>query len=111
MIGYAATIAMRIIDGATISFARRRSGTPLERRRCWDAPADVTVAASMATSERRQRAVDRGVRLLERRLGRRPPRERVVDVLVDRLRDLRVHRRHRPRLGLAERLQELGRVR
>jgi hypothetical protein len=25
---------MRIIDGATISFARRRSGIPLERRRC-----------------------------------------------------------------------------
>jgi hypothetical protein len=55
MIGHAATTAMRIIDGATISFARRRSGMPLERRRCV-ARRLLTEAASMVSSLRRSTA-------------------------------------------------------
>ena len=43
--------------------------------------------------------------------GTHPTGKRVVDVLVDRLRDLRIHRRDRPGLRLAEGLLELGRVR
>src|SRR5437773_2182948 len=103
MIGYAATTAMRIIDGATISFARRRSGTPRERRRCMGARTVWTEAASMVQlirSEGRQCAVDLRVRLLQSVRRARATGERVVDVLVDRLRDLRIDRRHRPRLGL-----------
>src|SRR3954454_19309676 len=115
MIGYAATIAMRIIDGATISFARRRSGIPLERRRCVGAPTVWTEAASIVLSslgsEGRQGAVDLRVRLLQSVRRARATGERIVDVLVDRLRDLRVDGRHRPGLGLAECLQELRRVR
>src|SRR4029079_7730149 len=110
MIGYAATIAMRIIDGATIMIARRRSGIPLERRRGCVAPGCCTEAASMAL-EGRQRAVDLVAGLLDRVRRTHPTRKRVVDVLVDRLRDLRIHRRHGPGLRLAERLEQLGRVR
>src|SRR4029078_8221259 len=110
MIGYAATIAMRIIDGATIMIARRRSGIPLERRRGCVAPACCTEAASMAL-EGRQRAVDLVAGLLDRVRRTRPTRKSVVDVLVDRLRDLRIHRRDRPRLRRAEGLLELGGVR
>src|SRR6187200_2807715 len=113
MIGYAATTAIRIIEGATISFARRRSGMPRERRRCVGAPTVWAVAASMVQlirSEGRQCAVDLRVRLLQSVRRARATGERVVDVLVDRLRDLRVDGRDRTRLGLAERLQELSRV-
>src|SRR5690348_582050 len=109
MIGQTATMAMRTIDGATIKIARRRSGIPLERRRC-DAPAPIE-AASMIRSEGRERAVDLRAGLLDRVRGTHATGESVVDVLVDRLRDLRIHRRDRPGLGLAQGLLELGGVR
>src|ERR1700755_3340488 len=109
MIGQTATMAMRTIDGATIKIARRRSGTPLERRRC-DAPAPIE-AASMIRSEGRERAVDLRTGLLDRVRRTHATGERVVDVLVDRLRDLRIHRRDRTGLRLAESGLELGRVR
>src|SRR6476646_4453560 len=108
MIGHTATIAMRIIDGATISTARRRSGIPLERRRC-DAPAPIEAAS--IRSEGRQRAVDLVAGLLDRVRGTHTTGKGVVDVLVDRLRDLRIHRRDRPCLRLPEGLLELVRVR
>src|SRR4051794_6386499 len=109
MIGQAATIAMRIIDGATISTARRRSGIPLERRRSGVVPA-CTEAASIR-SEGRQGRVDLGAGLLDRVRGTRPTRKSVVDVLVDRLGDLRIHRRDRAGLRLAQGLLELVGVR
>src|SRR5919112_3821168 len=109
MIGQAATIAMRTIEGATIMTARRRSGIPLERRRSVVAPA-LTEAASIVL-EGVQRGVDLLAGLLDGRRGTHPARKSVVDVLVDRLRDLRIDRRHRTRLRLRQRLLELGRVR
>jgi hypothetical protein len=45
MIGYAATIRIRISDGETISHAKRRSGIPRERRGLAATP--VTLAASI----------------------------------------------------------------
>src|SRR6201989_2577165 len=100
--------AMRFLEGATTTFARALSGIPLERRRC-DAPA-CTEAASMAL-EGRQRAVDLVAGLLDGVRRTHPTGKSVVDVLVDRLRDLRIHRRHRASLRLLERLEQLGRVR
>ena len=44
MMGYAATIKIRISDGVTINFAKRRSGMPRERRRV---PADIEAASAM----------------------------------------------------------------
>src|SRR3954463_7301485 len=109
MIGQTATIAMRTIEGATIRTARRRSGIPLERRRSVVAPA-LTEAASIVL-EGVQRGVDLLAGLLDRVGRRHATGESVVDVLVDRLRDLRIHRRDRTRLRLAESGLELGRVR
>src|SRR3954469_25168279 len=109
MIGQTATIAMRIIEGATIRTARRRSGIPLERRRSVVAPA-LTEAASIVL-EGVQRGVDLLAGLLDRVGRRHATGESVVDVLVDRLRDLRIHRRDRTGLRLAESGLELGRVR
>src|SRR3954447_14443302 len=109
MIGQTATIAMRTIEGATIRTARRRSGIPLERRRSVVAPA-MTEAASIVL-EGVQRGVDLLAGLLDRVGRRHATGESVVDVLVDRLRDLRIHRRDRTRLRLAESGLELGRVR
>src|SRR3954451_14661553 len=109
MIGQTATIAMRMIEGATIMTARRRSGTPLERRRSVVAPA-LTDAASIVL-EGAQRGVDLLAGLLDR-VGRgHATGKSVVDVLVDRLGDLRIHRRDRARLRRARRLLQLGRVR
>src|SRR6476661_10288043 len=102
MIGQAATIRMRTIDGATITFARRRSDIPLERRSCGGAPVVLTAAASMIRSERGERAVDLRVRLLQCVLRAHATGKGVVDVLVDRLRDLRIHRRDRTGLRLAQ---------
>ena len=45
MMGYSATSAMSTNDGETMYHARRRSGTPRERRRV--VPPAVAVAASM----------------------------------------------------------------
>src|SRR5919202_3155079 len=109
MIGQTATIAMRTIEGATIRTARRRSGIPLERRRSVVAPA-LTEAASIVL-EGVQRRVDLLAGLLDRGRRGHASRESVVDVLVDRLRDLRIHRRDRTGLRLGQRLLELGRVR
>src|SRR3712207_2825894 len=104
MMGHSATSAMRNTEGATMNAARRRSGIPRERRFCgvWAR----TEAASMDL-EGRQRLVHLRLRLLQRLLGRRPARERLVDVLVDRLRDLRVDRRDRAGLRLRDRVAQL----
>src|SRR3954462_4219576 len=109
MIGQTATIAMRTIEGATIRTARRRSGIPLERRRSVVSPA-LTEAASMVL-EGVQRGVDLLAGLLDRSLRGHATGKSVVDVLVDRLGDLRVHRRDRASLRLRQRLLELRRVR
>src|SRR3954453_3646503 len=109
MIGQTATIAMRMIEGATIRTARRRSGIPLERRRSVVAPA-LTEAASIVL-EGAQRGVDLLAGLLDR-VGRgHATGQNLVDVLVDLLGDLRIPRRGRARLRLGQRLLELGRVR
>src|SRR5690242_10203632 len=112
MMGHAATTAMRINDGVTITFASLRSGMPFDRRRAAGEGAG-TDAASMFSSalERVERAVDLRVRLLDGGLRAGATRESVVDVLVDRLRDLRIDRRDRARVRLAQGLQQLGRVR
>src|SRR3712207_1321545 len=105
MIGYAATSAMSNIDGDTMKNARRRSERPRERRRC--GVAAWTEAGAAMVLEARERLLDVGLGLLHRlRRGGLPPQGR-VDVLVDRLRDLRVHRRDRTRLRLRDRLAEL----
>src|SRR3954452_24440226 len=112
MTGHAATTAMRIMDGATITFARRRSDIPLERRACIGAPARTEAASIWFPQlEGRERRGDLRVGLLQRGRGTHATCQRVVDVLVDRLRDLRIDRRDRTRLGLGERLLELGGVR
>src|SRR4051812_12754698 len=109
MIGHAATIAMRISDGATINFARRPSGMP--RERAWRAGGVARTDAASMVLEAREGGGDLPVGLLDRRSGALPTGERVVDVLVDRLGDLRVDRRDRAGLGLRQRLQELRGVR
>src|SRR5919202_2872628 len=105
MIGYAATSAISAIDGDTMKKASLFSERPRERRRA-GAPV-ATVAASMAL-EGAQRLRDLGVRLLDRRGGVRLTRQRVVDVLVDGLRDLRIDRRHRAGDRLRDALLELS---
>src|SRR3954454_4902279 len=107
MIGQTATIAMRIIEGATIRTARRRSGIPLERRRSVVAPA-LTEAACIGL-EGVQRGVDLLAGLLDRVCSRHATGKSVVIFLVDRLKLLRIHRRDRTGLRLAESGLELGR--
>src|SRR3954451_25177320 len=109
MIGQTATIAMRTIEGATIRTARRRSGIPLEPRRSVVAPA-LTEAASIVL-EGVQRGVDLLACLLDRVCKRHATGKSVGDVRVDRLRDLRIHRKARTGLRLAESGLDLGRVR
>src|SRR4051794_20755946 len=101
MIGQAPTIAMRISDGVTISFARRPSGMPLERPRCCAGVPARTEAVATILLEGGEGLGDLRVRLLDRRRSGHPAGERVVDVLVDRLGDLRVDRRHGASLRLA----------
>src|SRR5436190_23697339 len=101
MTGHSATSAMRLIDGATMKIASRRSDRPRLRRRAGGTAADGTDAASMAL-EGRQGLVHLRLRGLERLLRRHLPGQGRVDVLVDRLRDLRVDRRDRARLGLRD---------
>ena len=55
MIGQIATIAIRIIDGATMNAARRRSGRPRERRFVGVEPA-ATVAVSAMGDQKVSRA-------------------------------------------------------
>src|SRR3954468_21287080 len=106
MIGQSATSAIRPIDGATMRNARRRSGIPRERRRAGAVPA-LAGAAAMAL-EGLERLVELAVGLLHGIRRRDLARQRRVDVLVDRLRDLRIDRRDGTRLRLAHgRLQLL----
>src|SRR4051794_37704168 len=87
--GYAATSAMSNIDGETIQNASCFSERPRERR-LRDAPVE-TVASAMVL-EGLKRLLDVGLGLLHGVRRGLLTRERRVDVLVDRLRDLRVHR-------------------
>src|SRR5215217_7346293 len=105
MIGYSATSAISRSDGETMSHARRRSGIPRERRRVPTAAVGA-VAVDMVL-ERGQGPLHLGLALLQRLLGGGLARQRLVDVLVDRRRDLRVDRRDGPRLRLRDRLLEL----
>src|SRR5829696_8236722 len=109
--GYAATIAMRISDGETIFAASRFSACSAVTLRRGRVTFSDAVAASMTAQpswlEGLQGLVDLPVGLLEGRLRRLLPGERLVDVLVDRRGDLRVHRRDRARLGLGHRLLQL----
>src|SRR5215218_7213866 len=102
MIGYSATSAISSMDGETMSHARRRSGTPRERRRV-PAAAVGAVAVAMAL-EGGQRLLHLGLPLLQGVLGGRLTGQRLVDVLVDRRGDLRVDRRDGARLRLRDRL-------
>src|SRR5919107_4076714 len=101
MIGQIATRAISTIEGATMSFARRRSGMPRERRWLVEAPTETEPAAMVL--ERRQCLVHLGLGGLQRILGGHAAGQRLVDVLVDRLRDLRVDRRDRAGLRLGDR--------
>src|SRR3954463_15519174 len=105
--GYAATMAISTIDGETIRNASRFWESPRERALAggW------IEAASAIGLEARQRLRDLGLRVLHRGGRIRLARERLVDVLVDGLGDLRIHRRHRTRLGLRHGLQKLLRER
>src|SRR3954471_3019399 len=107
--GYAATSAMSTIDGDTIRNARRFSERPLERRGAAEVACGTVVVASAIGRllEGRQRLVDRALHLLHRVGGSLAAGESVVDVVVDRLRDLRVHRRHGAGLRLGDGLLEL----
>src|SRR5947209_6973175 len=104
MIGQTATTAISTNDGATMKAARRRSGSPRERRRAGAVPA-VVEATAMAL-EGRQRLRDLVVGGLERLLRGDLARQRGVHVVVDRLGDLRIDRRHRARVRLGHRLLE-----
>src|SRR5215212_9687025 len=107
MIGYSATRAMSRSDGDTMNHARRRSGTPRERRRV--VPAAVGAVAVAMGLERGQRLLHLGLPGLKGILWRGLPRQRLVDVLVDRRGDLRVDRRDRTGLRLRDRLLQLRR--
>src|SRR4051794_20379734 len=107
--GYAATSAMSTIDGDTIRNAGRFSERPLERRGAAEVACGTVVVASAIGRllEGRQRLVDRALHLLHRVGGSLAAGESIVDVVVDRLRDLRVHRRHGAGLRLRDGLLEL----
>src|ERR1700755_350934 len=89
--------------------ARRRSGMPRERRFAGWVPA-VTGAAAMAL-EGGQRLGDLGGGRLHGVSCADLAGEGGVDVVVDRLRDLRIDRADRACLGLRDGLLELGRER
>src|SRR5215210_391624 len=105
--GYAATIAISNSDGDTIRPARRRSGIPRERRRCGEPALIEAASIGLWLLEGRQGLVHVLLRLRERSLRIRRPRQSVVHVLVDGLRDLAVDRRDGPALRLLDRLLEL----
>src|SRR3954469_24292300 len=105
MIGQIATTAISTNDGATMNVARRRSGSPRERRLAGAEPA-VVEATAMAL-EGGQRLRDLVVGGLQRLVRRLLARERGIDVVVDRLRDLGIDRRDRPGVRLRHGLLEL----
>src|SRR3954464_12117735 len=102
---------MTTSEGAVMTAARRRSLSPRERRLRGAWPAGTDAASIVRALERLQRLVDLRLRRLEGVLRRLGPGQGLVDVLVDRLGDLRVHGRDRPGLGLRRRLLQLGRER
>src|SRR3954453_10865391 len=98
---------MTTSEGAVMTAARRRSLSPRERRLRGAWPAGTDAASIVRALERLQRLIDLRLRRLEGVFRRLRPRQGLVDVLVDRLGNLRIDGRDRPGLRLRGGLLQL----